>query len=120
MDALGNLLRFSLWPGQRHDSAGAADLIDGLSFDALLGDKAFDTDAIRAALLARRAEAVIPSKADRKQPIPHDPVKYRWRCLIENYFNKIKDFRSVNTRYDKTDASFRATIALAAIVIALR
>ena len=68
----------------------------------------------------RGAEAVIPSKADRKQPIPHDRVKYRWRHLIENYFSKIKDFRSVNTRYDKTDLSYKATINLAAIVIALR
>ncbi len=120
VDALGNLVRFSLWPGQRHDSIGASDLIGGLTFEALLGDKAFDNNAIRDELERREAEAVIPSKADRKQPIPHDRVKYRWRHLIENYFSKIKDFRSVNMRYDKTDLSYKATINLAAIVIALR
>lgn len=120
VDALGNLVRFSLWPGQRHDSVGALDLIDGLTFGAFLGDKAFDNNGIRGEIDRRGAEAVIPSKADRKQPIPHDKHKYRWRHLIENYFSKIKDFRSVNTRYDKTDTSYRATINLAAIAILLR
>ena len=120
VDGLGNLVRFSLWPGQRHDSVGALDLIDSLTFEALLGDKAFDNNAIRDDLEQRCAEAVIPSKADRKQPIPHDQHKYRWRHVIENYFSKIKDFRSVNTRYDKTELSYKATITLAAIVIALR
>lgn len=120
MDALGNLVRFSLWPGQRHDSVGVPDLIDGLAFEALLGDKAFDNNSLRDDLERRGAEAVIPSKADRKQVILHDEVKYQWRHLIENYFCKIKDFRSVNTRYDKTDISYGATITLAAIVIVLR
>jgi len=120
VDALGNLVRFSLWPGQRHDSVGVPDLIDDLAFEALLGDKAFDNNSIREDLERRGAEAVIPSKADRKQVIPHDRVKYRWRHLIENYFSKIKDFRAVNTRYDKTELSYKATINLAAIVIALR
>jgi transposase len=120
VDALGNLVRFSLWPGQRHDSVGALDLIDGLTFEALLGDKAFDNDGIREDLDRRGAEAVIPSKDDRKQRIPHDKDKYRWRHLIENYFSKIKEFRAVNTRYDKTDLSYKATISIAAIAIALR
>jgi transposase len=120
VDALGNLVRFSLWPGQRHDSVGVPDLIDGLAFEALLGDKAFDNNALRDELNRRGVEAIIPSKADRKQAIPHDRIRYRWRHLIENYFSKIKDFRSVNTRYDKTDLSYKATISLAATLIALR
>ncbi len=120
VDASGNLVRFSLWPGQRHDSVGAPDLIDGLTFAALLGDKAFDNNAMRDELEQRGAEAVIPSKADRKQPIPYDRIKYRWRHIIENYFSKIKEFRSVNTRHDKTERSYKATITLAAIMIALR
>lgn len=99
---------------------GASELIDGLTFEALLGDKAFDNNRLRENLEGRGAEAVIPSKADRKVVIPHDRTKYRWRHLIENYFSKIKEFRSVNTRYDKTDTSYRATINLAAVVIALR
>ncbi len=113
-------MRFSLWPGQRHDSVGAPALIADLSFGALIADKAFDNNSLRANLLERRAKAVIPSKRDRKYAIPHDAEIYRWRHLIENYFSKIKEFRAVNTRYDKTDSSFAATINLAAMLIALR
>lgn len=113
-------MRFSLWPGQRHDSVGAPALIEGLAFEALLADKAFDNNRLRLTLKSRGAEAVIPSKADRKAAIPHDADKYGWRHLIENYFSKLKEFRGVNTRYDKTDESYRATINIAATLIALR
>ena len=110
VDALGNLVRFVLLPGQRHDSIGVAPLISGIDFGALLGDKAFDVDWLRAELDARGAIAVIPSKTSRKTLIPCDRAMYRWRHLIENYFAKLKKFRAVATRYDKTDDSFRATI----------
>jgi transposase len=104
-DALGNLVRFSLLPGQRSEIVGAPDLINGLSFDALLADKAFDADHLRLALKNRGAKAVIPAKRNRKIHIPHDEEVYKWRHLVENYFCKIKEFRGVNTRYDKTDTS---------------
>src|SRR4051812_49352796 len=65
VDALGNLVRFILLPGQRHDSVGVAPLIDGVSFDALLGDKAFDADWLRADLDDRGAAAVIPPRSNR-------------------------------------------------------
>ena len=113
-------MRFSLWPGQRHDSVGAPTLIKDISFGALIADKAFDNNALRDNLCERRAAAVIPSKRDRRQAIPHDEDMYRWRHLVENYFSKIKEFRAVNTRYDKTDISFSATINIAATLIALR
>jgi transposase len=119
-DALGNLVRFSLWPGQRHDSVGAPALIEGIPFEALIADKAFDNNALREILRGSDAKAVIPSKRDRKTPIPHDGEMYEWRHAIENYFSKIKEFRAVNTRYDKTDTSFAATINLAATLIAMR
>lgn len=119
-DALGNPVRFSLWPGQRHDSVGAPAFIDAISFDALLADKAFDNNKLRENPRNRGAQAVIPSKAGRKEIIPHDAEMYRWRHLVENYFSKIRDFCAVTTRYDKTDESFSATINLAATIIALR
>ena len=119
-DALGNLVRFKLLPGQRSEIVGAADLIDGLTFDALLADKAFDADHLRQTLHDRGAVAVIPAKRNRKIHIPHDEEVYKWRHLIENYFSKIKEFRSVNTRYDKTDTSYAATWNIAATIIALR
>ena len=68
-DALGNLIRFVLLPGQRHDSIGVEPLITGLDFEALIGDKAFDHNWLRANLNERGAAAVIPSKADRAGPV---------------------------------------------------
>ena len=119
-DALGNLVRFKFLPGQRSEIVGAADLIEGLSFGAMLADKAFDADHLRAELADQEAIAVIPAKCNRRIHIPHDEDIYRWRHLIENYFSKIKEFRGVNTRYDKTDTSYHATWNLAATIIALR
>ncbi len=66
MDALGNLVRFLLLPGQRHDSVGVAPLIEGVAFDALIADKAFDHNWLRAELDERGAAAVIPSTSSRK------------------------------------------------------
>ncbi len=119
-DALGNLVRFKLLPGQRSEIVGVPDLIDGLIFDALMGDKAFDADQLRQALTQRVANAVIPSKRNRKVHIPHDEEAYKWRHLVENYFSKIKEFRGINTRYDKTDTSYEATWDIAATIIQLR
>ena len=113
-------MRFVLLPGQRHDSVGVAPLISGIDFGALLGDKAFDADWLRAELDARGATAVVPPKASHKSLIPCDQAMYRWRHLIENYFAKLKEFRAIATRYDKTADSFRATINLAAAIIASR
>ncbi len=97
VDALGNLARFVLLPGQRHDTIGVAPLIQDVHFDALLGDKAFDVDWLRAELNQRGAIAVIPTKANRKQQIAYDKDMYRWRHLVENYFAKIKEFRGITT-----------------------
>lgn len=120
VDALGNLGRFILLPGQRHDSVGVEPVLDGIEFSALLADKAFDSNAIRALIAERGAVAVIPSKADRSTPIPHDAEMYKWRHLVENFFCKIKAFRRIATRYDKTDTSFAAAIHLVATVLATR
>src|SRR3954453_23066055 len=112
-DALGNLVRFVLLPGQRHDTVGVAPLIEGIAFGALLGDKAFDIDWLRAELDERGAAAVIPPKANRKTVISFDREMSRWRHLVENTFAKLKEFRAVATRYDKTDTSYAATLHLA-------
>ena len=120
VDALGNLARFVLLPGQRHDSIGVEPLITGVDLDALIADKAFDQDDLRATLNDRGAMAVIPAKADRKTPIPHDAEMYKWRHLIENFFQRIKEFRRIATRYDKTDESFAAAIYLVAAFLALK
>ena len=120
VDALGNLVRFVLLPGQRHDSMGVKPLIDGIRFQALLADKAFDLDWLRAELHDRQALAVIPPKSTRKQAIPCDFAMYRWRHQVENFFCALKAFRRIATRYDKTDDSFRAMIHLVGAALALR
>ena len=120
MDALGNLVRFVLLPGQRHDSVGVPPLIEGIAFAALIGDKGFDSTTLRAELDQRGAGAVIAPKANRKVPIPCDFAMYQWRHLIENFFCDLKQHRRVATRYDKTDQSFAAFIHLAATRLALR
>ena len=120
VDGLGNLVRFLLLPGQRHDSVGVEPLISGLEFGALLADKAFDGDGLRAELDRRGTVAVIPPKADRKQRTACDFDMYKWRHLVENFFAKLKQFRRIATRYDKTDTSFHAMICLASSVIASR
>jgi transposase len=120
VDALGNLSRFVLLPGQRHDNIGVEPLISGVDFAALIGDKAFDSNWLRAELNERGAMAVIPPKADRASRLACDFEMYRWRHLIENFFQKIKEFRRIATRYDKTDTSFAAAIHLVATLLALQ
>ncbi|MFD0391617.1 IS5 family transposase [Tistrella bauzanensis] len=116
-DALGNLVHFRLMPGQRHDSVGVPPLIDGLLFDGLIADKAFDSNAIIAELNQRGAKVVISQHSRRKQKLDIDADIYKWRHLIENFFCKLKEFKRIAMRADKTDTSFSAAIYLAAAVI---
>jgi transposase len=119
VDALGYLARFILLPGQRHDSVGVEPLIENIDFAALIADKAFDNNALRRELNERGALAVIPSKQDRKTPIPHDAEMYKWRHLVENCIQRLKEWRHIATRYDKTDTSFCAFIHLSAALRAI-
>ena len=120
MDALGNLVRFLLLPGQAHDMKGVAPLIKGVSFDALLADKAFDADWLLQDLDERGATAGIPPKTNRKIQRNYDAEVYKWRHLVENDFAKIKEFRGIVTRYGKTDCSYAACWNLVAALIASR
>jgi transposase len=119
-DALGNLVRFVLLPGQRFDTVGMPPLIDGVTFGALIADKAFDSNAIAADLDARGAKVVISQHPRRLKPLSIDEEMYKWRHLIENFFCELKEFKRIAMRADKTDRSFAAMIHLAATVIASR
>ena len=99
-------MRFVILPGQAHDLKGTPDLLEDLQFGALIGDKAFDADWLLEEVERRGADAVIPSKKSRTDPRDHDREMYKWRHQIENFFARIKEFRAVATRYDKTDESF--------------
>ena len=116
-DALGNLVRFHLMPGNRYDSIGVAPLIEGIAFGALLADKAFDSNNIVADLNERGAKIVISQHPRRTKPIPLDEEMYKWRHLIENFFCKLKEFTRIAMRACKSDRSFEAMIYLAAAVI---
>ena len=116
-DALGNLVRFELLPGNRYDTIGVAPLIDGVAFDALLGDKAFDANWIVQDLNQRGAKVVISQRPKRLAPLAIDEEMYQWRHLVENFFCKLKEFKRIAIRSCKTDQSFAAMIYLAAAVI---
>ncbi len=116
-DALGNLVHFVLMPGHRFDTVGVEPLIRDIEFGALLGDKAFDSNAIIADLDERGAKVVISQHPRRASPRHIDLEVYKWRHLIENFFCKIKEFKRIAMRSDKTDQSFSAMIYLTAAVI---
>ena len=117
-DALGYAVRFVILPGQAHDLPGVPKLLKGLSFGAVVGDRAFDADWLVKELDRRGAEAVIPSRKNRKEPRDHDREMYRWRHRIENFFAKPREFRAMATRYARTDVSFMAGLHPGAGVIA--
>jgi transposase len=97
-DALGNLVRFVLLPGQRFDTVGVPPLIDGLAFGALIGDTAFDSNDIIADLNERGAKVVIAQHPRRTTPLEIDREMYKWRHLIENFFCKLKEFKRIALR----------------------
>jgi transposase len=116
-DALGDLVRFQLMPGQRFDTVGVPPLIEGIDFGGLIADKAFDSNAIICDLNERGARIVISQHRRRTKPLPLDAEIYKRRHLIENFFCKLKEFKRIAMRADKTDTSFSAIIHLAAAVI---
>jgi len=118
VDALGNPLSFLLTPGQAHDLEGADALLPQMVADTLLADKAFDADErVIEPLRAAGKTAVIPPKINRKIQRDYDKEAYKARHLIENFFCKLKQFRAIATRYDKTARNFLAAIHLAAAII---
>ena len=97
--------------GQMSDYKGAALMLAALpKADAPLADKGYDADWLRAALAERGLAACIPSKSNRKVPIPYDAVLYRQRHKIENMFGRLKDWRRVHTRYDRCAHTYFSAI----------
>ena len=104
--------------GQMSDYKGAALMLDELpQAQVLLGDKGYDADWFRDALTERGVTACIPSKANRRTPIPHDETLYKQRHKIEIMFGRLKDWRRIHTRYDRCAHTFMSAIAIAATVI---
>ena len=118
VDALGNPTGFFLTGGEAHDLVGADRLLPSMEADMLIADKAFDADArVLEPLAAAGKTAVIPPRANRSSPRDYDRELYAARHLIENFFAKIKQFRAIATRYEKTARNFLAAVQLVASVV---
>ncbi len=120
VDGLGNPLRFILTAGQVANITKAIDLLTDTALDKVLADKAYDSDAFRAYIAEAGGEAVIPSNRSRAIAIPYDQDIYKERHLVECFINKIKHFRRIATRYEKTALSFHSMLCLCGAMIWMR
>lgn len=103
-------------PGQVHDSTQIIPLLVGERCENVLADKAYDSDEIRKYIEEMGANAVIPGKKNRVQAIDYDKHIYKERCLVENFFQFIKRFRRIGTRYEKHAQNFRGMIMIGCIL----
>lgn len=118
-DGQGNAMHFIITAGNIHDSKMAQDLLEPFIHEnsSVLADRAFDTDAIIEYIASKMATAVIPPKKNRTIQREYDKETYRSRNQIERFFNKLKHFRRIATRYDKLLTSFLALLQLASALI---
>jgi putative transposase len=105
--------------GQDHDLAGAERLLENANAGAIIADKAYDAGALIDKLMTHGVTPVIPPKANRKDRRECDFALYCERNLIERFFNKIKHFRGIATRYDKLARNYLAAVQLVATIILL-
>jgi transposase len=107
-----------LTPGQASDLKGFEGLVDTIRADVVIGDKGYDADKrVRAALAKAGKTAVIPPRRNRKRPASYDKELYKKRHHIENFFSRLKDFRAIATRYEKSARNFLAGVYLAAAIM---
>lgn len=119
-DALGRPVRLIVTAGQAGDAPQAAALMAGLRPRAVVADRAYDADGVLAAVAALGAEAVIPPKRTRRVRRAYDEAAYAARNEVERLVGRLKRYRRVATRYDKTAASYLAFVELAAALEWLR
>ena len=117
---MGNPVRLIAGPGQENDIVQAENLIKGFAPAHVLADKAYDADTFFATLQIVGAKPVIPPRRNRKVQRNYDRTLYKERNLVERFFNKLKHFRRVATRYDKLLVNFLGFVKIAAIAILMR
>ena len=117
VDAHGNPVALSLTPGQAADITQAEPLLAELEPQAVLADKGYDSDNLVANLEGRGIKPVIPPKANRKNPRETDFALYRERNVVERFFNKIKHYRGIATRFDKLASTFLAGVQLVSMLV---
>ena len=113
-------MRFVLTAGQAGDAPQAGPLIEGMSADIVIADTAYDADHFRLAIARKGAIAVIPNNPSRSSKHPLDAHLYAQRHLVECCFSKLKQFRRVATRFEKTADNYLAVVTIAAAVLWLR
>lgn len=106
-----------LTPGQATDISQAHTLIEGMEVEQVIADKGYDANHFVEAIEAQGATVVIPPRSNRVNPREYDRHQHKERNLVERFFNCIKQFRRIATRYEKLDASFMAMLNLACFFI---
>ena len=117
VDALGNPLGFILTPGQRADITQAEALVEPYEVDAVIADKGYDSDAFVRFIESREAEVVIPPKRNRKVKRSYDANLYADRNKVERFFGRIKHYRRIATRYEKTARNYLSMVYLASAMV---
>jgi transposase len=117
VDALGNPVRLILTAGQVADVTQGAALVKDIPTEAVIADKGYDSDALVATIEATGAQAIIPPRSHRNTPRSVDWHRYKARNLVECFFNRLKHFRRLATRYDKLANRFNAFLHLACAYI---
>ncbi len=120
MRGLGCPVRFTLTAGQKGDAPQAEALIADLPAEMVMADTAYGSDRLREVITRKKVRAVIPSNPSRARKHPLDRHLYVQRHLIECCFSKLKQFRRVATRYEKTARNYLAVVTIAAIVLWIR
>lgn len=120
VDAFGMPLRIIVTAGQAADIKHAEALIGEDICEDLLADRGYDSDAFRDALMGKGIRPVIPGKKNRLEPIEYDRHTYKERNGIERFFGRLKEYRRIATRYDKTTVMFKAGIVIACIFMWLK
>jgi transposase len=119
VSGLGLPVELALTPGQAADVTQGDALLEGHDYDAAIADKGYDSQPLVDRIRGRGAQAVIPPRGNRKQPREYDRHLYKERNLVERFINRIKQFRRVATRYEKTARNFLAFVQVASITVLL-
>ena len=120
VDALGNPLRYLLTGGQRHDITQAEGLIADYEFERVIADRSYDSEDFLQMIADKGAEAVIPPRKNRKQSREYDKHLYKERHLVECYFNKIKHYRRIFSRFEKLDKCYLGFLSFVGVLVWLR
>ena len=117
VDSLGNPVRLMITEGQASDYQKADDLIAGFQADYVIADKGYDSDAFVLTINSIGAKAVIPPRSNRKELRDYDELLYKERNLVERFFQKLKNYRRIATRYERLAINYISMLALVSTVI---